>query len=148
MAQVVVERPQYFDESKHRIAMVDALSGNVFQLLEHRIGDVKFKKSKEEKDNRRKLYRKIYTKRPHVMEKLKKRMMDPLTIRKKKEYAAREDVKERKKVLSKRKSIIPAKLKALAPAIYHEIMSEVTRDMNAPKLFDCYGSSNSSSDCF
>lgn len=132
MAYLVCDRPLYFDETKHRIAQVDAISGSVFKLLEHRFADVKFKKTKEEKDARRRFYRQEYMKRPAVVEKLKKRLADPETIAARKRYAEREDVKKRKKELAKQNREIPAKLKKKAPKLYQEIISEVRQPTHQP----------------
>jgi hypothetical protein len=132
MAYLVCDRPLYFEEKRHRIAMVDAISGSVFQLLEHRFADVKFKKTKEEKEERRRLYRQKYMKRPHVLEKLKKRLADPAVVKARKEYAEKPEVKERKKNNAKRNREIPSKLKKLAPAIYHEIVKQVTHGEEGP----------------
>ncbi len=136
MAYLVIARPQYFDESKHRIAQVDAISGSVFQLLEHEFRDVKFKASKEEKAERRRLYRKEYVKRPQVAEKVRNRLADPATREARRRYAERADVKLRKKELAKQNREIPAKLKRKAPKLYMEILSEVRK---------CHGADSESS---
>ncbi len=127
MSWVVCPRPQYFKEGRHRMAMVEATNGTVFQLLEHRFADVRFKKTPEEKEERRRLYRQKYMKRPNVVEKLRKRLADPQTIKARKEYAERPQVKERKKQLAKQNREIPAKLKNKAPELYKEIIKEVRK---------------------
>lgn len=125
MAYIVAERPQQYDPTNYRIGMVDSHTGTLFTPLEVRVADVRFKKTKEEIDARRRLYRQKYLKRPYVQEKDRKKREDPIVKAKKKQYADKPQVKERKKELSKANRAIPAKLKEKAPLLYKEIIGEV-----------------------
>lgn len=87
---------------------------------------VKLLKTQEEKNLAKRLYRKEYMARPEVQCKIKKRMNDPILIEKRKEYAARDDVKKRKQELAARSRSIKRILKEREPQMYYDLLSEIS----------------------
>ncbi len=93
-------------------------------LTKPKISTIKIVQSEEEKLQKKRLYRKEYTKRPHVQEKSKIRLQKPDVIEARKRYADREDVKERKKVLSAAARAMNKKLKEEYPDIHYKLLNE------------------------
>lgn len=93
--------------------------------LPYEVRLVKLKRTAEEKRRARRAYTREYTSRPEVRAKIHKRLADPEKVKARQEYAAREDVKERKKELSRRNREIRAKLKSEKPEIYAQLLSEI-----------------------
>ena len=98
--------------------------------LSYVVGEVRLKKSKDEKYKAKCAYRKEYASRPAVKEKAKLRLLDPDVIAKRKTYAERKDVKERKKVLSARGRAIRNALKYEHKALYEELIKRIEDEKN------------------
>lgn len=96
-----------------------------YHPLPYSIRNVKYLQSKEEKESKRRLYRREYMKKPHVQEKIKARLNDPEVKKKRKEYSERSDVKERKKELSSKARAIRKLLKERDPEYYNELLIHV-----------------------
>jgi hypothetical protein len=86
---------------------------------------VKLLKTEAELREHRRLYRKEYMKRPHVQEKIQKRLNDPEALKKRIEYANREDVKKRKQALATRTRAVNRLLKQKNPELYSELVTVV-----------------------
>lgn len=93
--------------------LINLEQGDIYELRE-----VFVKKNKDELTQHRRVYRKDYAKRPYVRESTKKRLEDPEVIAKRKNYSAREEVKQRKMALAKVNRIIRNKLKEKDPDLY------------------------------
>lgn len=89
------------------------------------IRQCKLKRTDEEKRLARSLYTKEYTTRPNVQEKIRARLADPAHVQRRKEYAARPEVKERKKECSRRNREIRRRLKEEQPRLYSELAQKV-----------------------
>lgn len=86
---------------------------------------VKLLKTEAELREHRRLYRKEYMKRPHVQEKIQKRLNDPEALKKRIEYANRDDVKKRKQALATRTRAVNRLLKQKNPELYSELVTVV-----------------------
>lgn len=100
----------------------------IFMECPYEIRDVIIKKSEQEKKYARRAYRKDYVTRPIVQEKIKQRLNDPETIKKRKEYAEREEVKQRKKELAARARQVRKLLKEEEPETYNRLVSKLLHD--------------------
>lgn len=108
------------------------------QLLElpFEIKAVKLKRTPEEKAEHRRIYRQEYVNRPHVREKIKAKLSDPITQQKRKEYGMKEEVKMRKKVLAARTRALKRELKNQNPELYHDLMARVaTQNLPDPNHY-------------
>lgn len=86
--------------------------------------DVYIKKTKEEEDEHKRLYRREYQKRDYVAEKTRKRLEDPEVKAKRKMYSDKPEVKERKKKLAKVSRLMKSKLKSKDPSLYVDLRGE------------------------
>lgn len=86
---------------------------------------VKFIQSKEEKEMKRRHYRAEYMQKDYVIEKSRMRQKDPEVIKKRKEYAAREDVKRQKKETSANTRALRKELKVTNPDLYKTLMDKI-----------------------
>jgi hypothetical protein len=121
---LVASIPPDFDLSKHKVFYSTKLFDE--PRLNAEIRKIIVCKSKKEKDEKRRAYRRDYMKRPHVQEKVKKRMSDPEVIMKRKHYADREDVKERKRILAAKARKIKNLLKEKNPELYKTCLEEIS----------------------
>lgn len=112
--------------------------GDDGQLLDlsFEIKTVKLKSTAAEKAERRRLYRLEYVNRPHVKDKIKAKLTDPVIQKKRKEYGMREEVKMRKKVLAARTRALKRELKMQNPQLYQDLMSVIaTQDLPDPNHY-------------
>lgn len=116
--------PQDFPASVKTVFFINEFGENVEVQVEKR--PVKLLKTLQEKNEARRQYRKEYMSRPDVQVKVKKRMNDPLLIEKRKEYAARDDVKKRKQELAARSRSIKRILKEREPTLYYNLLTEIS----------------------
>jgi hypothetical protein len=71
----------------------------------------------------KRIARRAYARRPAVKEKAIKYAKDPKTIKRRKEYEAREDVKRRKRESRRRKTALIRTFRELNPELYAKIVS-------------------------
>lgn len=120
--RLVCELPPGF--AGHDVPHKGQVSVGGFELP-YEIRLVKLKRTEEEKKAIRRIYTKNYLSRPHVKEKIAKRLNDPDNVKARKEYASKPEVKERKRELNKRNRAIRNVLKQQKPEIYREIVESV-----------------------
>lgn len=94
MEKIVADIPQGFIPNQSSLFIKE---GDLFVPISTQIRQVKVKKTEEEKRKHKRIYRKKYVSQPHVQERIKKHLADPKVAAERKAYAARADVKERKK---------------------------------------------------
>jgi hypothetical protein len=102
--------------------------GKTVKDLESSIKRIKILKTEEEKINKRRAYRRDYSKRPLVQAKQKEKQKDPDRIKKRTDYAAKPEVKLRKHFLGKRQRAITKALKYERPDIYGDLLKQVQND--------------------
>lgn len=122
MSKLVCDLPEGIDTRIQEVIV--KLGMNEFPV-KCKIAEVKVKKTKEEKDRAKRLYRKEYSKRPLVQEKIKARLSNPEVIAKRKAYSEREDVKKRKKEIAARNRMIRNVLKYENSDLYKEIVNKI-----------------------
>ena len=109
------------DENKKRVA-----SG--LKPLEMKIYEpsrIRLTSSPEEIAQKRKKYRSMYRNKPENIQKRIEKSKDPEIIKKRKEYASREDVKNQKKILSQRRRKILRTIKETDPEKYKAALQKV-----------------------
>lgn len=97
----------------------------VMSVLEN--GQVKIGPTAAEIKQQRSEYRKDYRTRPETLEKNLKKANDPLEIEKRKLYAARQDVKEKKARAAKEGRRVKALLKKQDPERFFQLLEEARR---------------------
>jgi len=100
------------------------------------VREIKKKKTREEKAEQKRLYRKEYNQTPKQREKMLKKMNDPEAIAKRKAYSELPYVKDRKKLQSQRSREIKRKLKQQDYSLYLKILCECpqTQLLDAMKM--------------
>lgn len=106
---------------------------------------VELKKTKDEIREDRRQYRKEYRSRPNVVQKRIEKSKDPLVIENRRKYSQREDVKLRKKELSKRRRRITKHVKETDPEFYRRLVIEA-RDLTDSSNSSSTDDSSSSED--
>ncbi len=133
MAKIVIDPPAYFDSNKYKIALIhhndDLVDLDNLEYLPFQLCPIRCKMTKEEKDLKRRLYRKEYMQRPSTRERITKRLADPEVIAKRKEYAAREDVQRKKKENAKRQRQIRRIIQERSPELYRDVEEAVKRGL-------------------
>lgn len=99
--------------------------------------ELRLKKTDKQKTEDRRIYRKEYQTRPLTIEKNAKRREDPLVKEKKKNYASKTEVKERKKELNKRQRKIKRLLQQERPDIYNDLIRKLEEDNNGYNSNGC-----------
>lgn len=115
--------------SEHQLALCD-LAGNFIKAVDYAVRKVRIIQNEEEKMKNRRMYRKEYMKRPKTIEKLREKLKDPRVIAERQQYANKPEVKERKKLLTKRARILKKIIKEKHPDIYNECLSETVNKIN------------------
>lgn len=132
---IICELPSEFNDAYSFSTSIEATlpfspgSEDTFQStinVPHRVMSLRLPKSKEEKKKARRMYRREYVTRPKVMEKIKKRLNDPLVIQARKEYSERPEVKSQKQFLSKRGRLIKNLLKEKHSDIYYGFINDLS----------------------
>lgn len=126
MAKIVCDIPADFNPRLTTLMLSD--SEGKMMKVPFKVGDVKLKQTKEDKLKQTRMYRDRYLKKPEVQEKLRKRMSSPEYIEKRKEYARRADVKEKKKASSTRNRAIFKHIKINFPDIILQAEEEVIKN--------------------
>ena len=132
--QIVITPPGEDFPRRGHVTYCNALG----ELLEmpYEIKAVKMKRTAEEKAEHRRKYRAEYVSRPHVREKIKSKLTDPVIQQKRKEYGMREEVKLRKKVLAARTRALKRELKMQNPQLYQDLMSVIaTQNLPDPNHY-------------
>lgn len=139
MAHIVALRPDYFDDSgEYKLAvckMVNPAAAScddnftVKQFLEVKICDVRCKKTKAERDARRRETRRDYMKKPTVVAKIQARAKDPKVLEQKRAYSAKETTKARKSLRSKTDRALKATLKRENPVLYEKLKEKVEHEL-------------------
>jgi hypothetical protein len=124
MASIVITPPQDWNPSSCYIFYASDTSGAV-QLPYKMINVPRKCKTAEEIRDKRSKYRKEYSKRPEVQQKIKERLMKPEVAARRKAYAEREEVKRRKQVLAARARAVKNRLKEENPQLYNQIINEI-----------------------
>ena len=119
MSKIVCDFPADFKPGSNTVVLFD--ENGMPRNLPYTRGDVRLKKTKEDKKRSKKAYRKIYMARPEVKERNEKKRKDPDYIKKKQEYAARPDVKKRKQESSMVNRAIRRILKDQNESLYQEL---------------------------
>lgn len=119
MERIVVTVPQGLNPNAKTVQVMG--DSGLFMECPFEIRQIRWAKTDKEKKAARRNYRKEYIKRPRVAAAIKQRLSDPETQRKRKEYANREDVKQRKKELSARKRAIGKLLKEEEEELYRRL---------------------------
>jgi len=109
------------DIPRHGAVQID-VEGAQFQFP-YEVRLCKLKRTEEEKRKARRNYTKEYIRRPEVKAKIHARMNDPEKIKARKLYAAKEEVKTRKRQLNALKRVINNKIKEEHPELYDDIKS-------------------------
>lgn len=129
---VIIDLSHLSDEQKEKMGLsgergfLDAVCELENPMpIPYEVRMARVKQNKEEKILARRVYTKEYTSRPESQAKIKKRMEKPETKQKRIEYAHREDVKERKKLLAKRRREILNTLKEDQPHVYRALEERV-----------------------
>lgn len=142
MAQLVALRPDYFDDSGlYKLAVCKMINPevapsydgnfNIKEFLEFKICDVRCKKTKAERDARRRATRKEYMKTPIVMAKIQARAKDPKVLEQKRAYSAKETTKARKSLRSKTDRALKATLKRENPVLYEKLKEKVEHELRS-----------------
>jgi hypothetical protein len=109
------------DENKKR-----ASSGlKPLQMKLYESSRIRLTSSPEEIAQKRKKYRAMYRNKPENVQKRIEKSKDPEIIKKRKEYASREEVKNQKKILSQRRRKILRTIKEIDPEKYKEALQKV-----------------------
>lgn len=109
------------DENKGRVS-----SGmKALEMKRYDPGRIRLTSSTEEIAQKRKKYRAMYRNKPENVQKRLEKSKDPEIVKKRKEYASREDVKNQKKILSQRRRKILRTIKETDPDKYKEALQKV-----------------------
>jgi hypothetical protein len=129
MSKLVCEVPEGFNPSSGKLKMsymnVNGLECFTKNDVPFKVAEVRLKKTKEEKNKAKRIYRKSYVNKPLVKERMKKRLEDPETVAKRKEYSQRPEVKQRKKDQAALNRRIRNALKHEHSALYLQIAREL-----------------------
>lgn len=128
MAKLVCELPPGFDPRMPYETIIKVAGVKV--PVAAKVAEVRVKKTKEEKDRAKRLYRKEYSKKPNVMAKIKDRLSNPAVIAKRKAYSEKPEVKARKKALAARNRAIRNVLKYENTGLYQEIINQIEKRNN------------------
>lgn len=133
MEVIVIEIPKNFQEDA-LFVKYSPKGKEATEFLNWRVKTVKYVKSKQQKREHARLYRREYLKRPKVQEKMKAKAEDEEAKKKKEAYSKKPEVIERKKELAKKKRKMNRLLKELKPDVYEQLLQEVE---NAhPKVYE------------
>jgi hypothetical protein len=111
MEKIVADLPDGFDSNQTVLFIKD---GDGFRAIPTQVREVKVKKTDEEKRRHKRIYRKKYVSQPHVQEKIKAHLADPIVAAQRKAYAARPDVKNRKKFKAQEARAVRRQLKEVS----------------------------------
>jgi len=126
MSQVLLLHPS---EDVHEVLIRDG--AGVVRSVHFRKCDVRVKKTKDEKRETRRIYRKKYNTLPLTIEKNLERLKNPAVQLKRKEYSQRADVKERKRINAQNARKVRMYLKLKEPDNYERILKKaVVLDMD------------------
>jgi len=105
-----------------------------WENLPYSVRRIKLLKTPAEIEARKKRYRKEYSKREKVRAKAEARAKDPAEIKRRKDYAARDDVKKRKREQSTQARAIKRMLKKMKPDLYEKLMSQYDKEREEKEM--------------
>ncbi len=150
MSKIVCDKPENFSSDQYKLVAVQVYNPETGFMIpdlvhlkvpyilmkEFKVCDVRIKKSKEEKAEKRRAYRKDYMKKPKTIAKIAARLADPSVAKKRKEYSKDPEVMERKRKSAKKQRAMGRLLKQEKPEVYRALLEKVDKQLSASSASD------------